>query len=624
MSGEDSTTTRARGTLDLRPRLAAALALMALALGSGHLIEAHHARKALEHDRVVGALGLVVDTMAEQLINLDGIVTALGPYIAADDRNALRRGLPDLDRALGELRRSHAEGVMAPRSQRMMDNAYVAPLAAMERLADHLHAVAASDGLWGENARFHVETVHAATVAVLPLIRQLQRFEADRLERTGVRMGLLRGGAWAVALTVLIGIWLGIFRPLERRVFDDRAALQDGLRRAEAASDAKSRFVATMSHEIRTPLVGVLGAAELMRTGPLEREQAELADIIHSSGRSLLGVLDDVLDFARIESGHLAIAAEAMDPCDVVEETARLFSAQARTKGVALRHELPRPRHRPVLGDAPHIRQALCNLVGNAVKFTDSGSVTIRLRAEADGAAGTALTFEVEDTGPGLSEEELARVFEAFEQADGSTSRRHGGTGLGLAISMRLAEAMGGRLSATSEPGRGSCFRLSLTLPAAGGDAAARAREVPAEAGPGPSPGGAAGAGPLVLVADDNRTNRLVLGRMLERAGCRVAAAEDGVEAVEGWRRDGPDLILMDVSMPVMDGLVATGIIRDAEREGSLGRTPIVAVSAHVGEAHRARCLAAGMDEVLGKPFSQAGLASALSMVEAGRGRAVA
>ena len=605
----------------MRLRLLVALALIGVAIASTHLIDHRLIKKMHERDRVSAALDLMVESLAEQLVHLDGIVTAIGPLIAVDDRNELRRSVPNLERAIAELSDMHSQGAMAPRGRAMIESPHVAPLQLMERMADNMRTIADNDELWGEAARFHVSTAHEETVAALPMIRRLQTFEAEDLRRATVRMDRWRAGTIALTVAVLVGVWTGIFRPLERRVAGDREALQEGLRRANEASEAKSRFVATMSHEIRTPLVGILGAAELMQGGRLERDQADLTDIILSSGRSLLGILDDVLDFARIESGRLDIAPEPMDAAALVRDVARLFEAQARAKGVALRHEVPEPSPPAVLGDAPRMRQALSNLAGNAVKFTESGSVVIRLVEGPPAPAGRSLVFEVEDTGPGMSEGELVRVFEAFEQADNSTARRHGGTGLGLAISVRLAEAMGGRISATSAPGRGSCFRLALTLPEAGVSASPPAlRVVEGAAGPPDEADLSPSSGMLVLVADDNRTNRLVLTRMLERAGCRVETGQDGAEAVESWRRSRPDLILMDISMPGMDGLAATAAIRAEEDEGASGRTPIVAISAHVGEEHRARCRDAGMDDVVGKPFSRSDLAAVLKGVSAADG----
>ena len=596
----------------MRLWLALALAAMATATVSILVLDHRQAEAFRQRESLSQTLGGIVEIMAAQLVHLDGVVSALAPNIAADDRNALRRSVPRLEALLSGLDESREAGAMAPKSLAMMDNPYVRPLALLEGMVRDLRAVAQDEALWGEAARFRAELVQEATIAALPMIGQLQAIEAAEAARIAARTEGLRMAAALATVAILAAVWLGIFRPLERRVMRDRRALQEGVRRAEAASEAKSRFVATMSHEIRTPLVGVLGAADLMRSAPLEPEQADLAGIILSSGRSLLGVLDDVLDFARIEAGHLDLAEEPLDAAALVEEVGRLFEAQARTKGVALRCELPSPAPPPALGDAVRIRQALSNLAGNAVKFTEAGSVALRLVAGPSEAGRRRLAFEVEDTGPGMEAQALARVFEAFEQADGSTARRHGGTGLGLAISSRLAAAMGGRIVAESEPGRGSLFRLELSLP--------DAPEAAPAAIPEPEGDERADGEPLVLVADDNATNRLILSRMLAAEGCRVETAEDGSQAVALWSRTRPDLVLMDVAMPRVDGLSACRMIRASEAQDGSRRTPIVAVSAHVGETHRATCLDAGMDEALGKPFTRTDLRGVLRRAAAAPG----
>ena len=616
----------------LRLRLAAALSLVAVATLGSYAVDRIQFAQIEERQHVAAALDSALATMAEQLVHLGGVRAAIGPYLAADDRNALERSIPALEETVLDLRAGLEAGTVAPATRAILQDPLLDPLALLKTVALNARAVAADASLWGEAASFHAETASATTMQALYLIRRVKEVEEDDLDRAAGSMELWRRGGVAVVLALLGAIWAGIFRPLERRVVRDQERLRDERRAAEAASEAKSAFLATVSHEIRTPLVGVLGAAELLRATPLDGEQDELAGTVLASGRALLGILDDVLDFAKIEAGRIEIASAPLDAAAVVSDLGRLFTPQARAKGVALRVEAEAPAVPRHMGDETRLRQVLANLVGNAVKFTERGAVTLRLAA--DGVAGghQTLRFEVEDTGIGMTPAELGRMWEAFEQADGSTARRFGGTGLGLAIARRLAEAMGGQLTAESAPGRGSTFRLGLTLPVAprGGsdeagtmveryagarrDAQHPAATPPAAAAPRPPPAppAASAAGPRVLVADDNATNRLIAGRMLSRAGCRVTTACDGAEAVATFDRERPHLVLMDISMPGVDGLEATRRIRALERRLGLPPTPIAAISAHVGEAHHALCLAAGADEVIGKPFRQSDFDAAL------------
>ena len=619
----------------MRGRLVAALTLMVMATVGSYAVDRAVIVQAKAHDQVVDALDTVLTTMAEQLVYLGGVRDAIAPHIAADDRSQLARSLPVLEGAVQDLRDGIAAGVVAPATRAALENRILNPLRLLERVAFNVRTVAEDADLWGEKASFYVATASATSMQAVHLVQRLKDIEREEFERVVDPVQRWRLLGVVVVLGVLVLIWAGIFRPLEQRVRRDHQKLREGRQAAEAASEAKSAFVATMSHEIRTPLVGVLGAAELMRGTSLDRQQDELNETILSSGWALLGVLDDVLDFAKIEAGRIRIAPAPLDVAVLIGSVGRLFEPQARAKGVSLHVETegePLPRH---LGDETRLRQILSNLVGNAVKFTEAGSVTLRLRAEAPSGGAQALRFEIEDTGVGMAPDELRRMWDAFEQADGSTARRFGGTGLGLAIARRLTEAMSGSLSADSEPGRGSTFQLDLTLPAAPaevdrgaldeGDADSAApvratggrRSADVDAGgaalPASEPPARPADGPLVLVADDNGVNRMIASRILERAGCRVETACDGAEAVAAFERIAPELILMDVSMPGMDGFEATRAVRALERRMGRARTRIAALSAHVGGTHETRCRQAGMDEVMGKPFRQSDIADALA-----------
>jgi PAS domain S-box-containing protein len=370
-------------------------------------------------------------------------------------------------------------------------------------------------------------------------------------------------------------------------------ALIEAERQAQAAAEAKARFLANMSHEIRTPMNGVLGVLHLLRDEPLSEEGRELLDEAGACGRMLAELLNDVIDFSRIEEGRLELSPEPADAAHLVRGAVRLLQPQADSKGLSLRVEAPEQLW--VRVDPVRLRQALFNLVGNAVKFTSAGHVHVRLSAPAAGR----LRIEVEDSGPGISEADQSKLFVRFQQVDGSSTRRFGGSGLGLAITRALAELMGGEVSVRSRLGCGSCFAIEIEAPVAAPPRIADASTAPAFAGL------------RVLLVEDNATNRLVLGRMLEALGAAVSMASDGREGVDAARTGGFDLILMDVQMPVMDGLQAVAAIRAAG--GDLAATPVIALTADALSHQAERYRAAGMDEVVSKPVSPAALVAAVA-----------
>ncbi|MHB8283399.1 MAG: PAS domain S-box protein [Caulobacteraceae bacterium] len=383
----------------------------------------------------------------------------------------------------------------------------------------------------------------------------------------------------------------------------DAGALRHARDAAEASNRAKSEFLANMSHEIRTPLNGVVGVADALARTRLDPAQTEMVQIVQSSAVALDRLLSDVLDLARVESGRLSITPEPLDLGDLVHQAAALFRSGAHAKGLTFDVSLAPDACAHVEGDGVRIKQILFNLLSNAIKFTAAGRVALDVRTE-DGR----FVFEVTDTGVGFAPSAKDAVFGRFQQADGSITRRYGGSGLGLAISRDLAELMGGELDAQAELGHGAVFRLTLPLRRITGAAPAPA---PVQQ-PQPTPGAL-----KILLADDHPTNRKVVELLLGAADVELVSVENGAEAVAAFKTERFDIVLMDLQMPIMDGLTAIALIRQYEVAHGL-RTPILALSANALPEHVAASRAAGADGHLAKPITAAALFAGLDHALAG------
>ncbi len=450
----------------LRLRTIAALTLIILAATIAHLVGHASRGQITQKTAVTAALDKAQLSAAEIIINLRELASAGDRKRAGPFRAEIRRADRELLAAFNDIVLFIEQGWLGGETMALLDDPLLDPLGLIQDVSMVAQPLIAYDGPFGDKASAHVSVGLSLSQQVLPVLARIKETEGQALN-TATR-NLSYWGRVALLSTVLLVVATGlfIFMPLEKRILKAQSEAEAQKNTAQAASRAKSEFLATMSHELRTPLNGVLGMAALLQKSKLDECEAKFADIIVSSGNGLLAIINDILDFSRIESGKLELEEAPFNIETSCNNVIELLRPQADEKGVNVAFNNTGSKPGPLLGDEGRIRQIIINLVGNAIKFTHEGSVTLSLCAGETHSGQVPLSIAVTDTGIGVAEDKIQHIFESFMQADNSMTRSFGGTGLGLAITKRLVQALGGTISAVSREGEGSTFTVELTLAA--------------------------------------------------------------------------------------------------------------------------------------------------------------
>jgi signal transduction histidine kinase/ActR/RegA family two-component response regulator len=590
-----------QGYLRLRSGIALAI-LLSAAIGA-FLITLSGRDGVAQRAENTQSLDLVFVSLAELTLAFDELKNDPAKQRALIARGRIRRSATTANSALEQITRANTRTAFSAEAREIMDQPSLNPLAELEDILFFTSVVA-------DPGKTNSEITKAAALAsdlsrqLIPVFMQIKYAEmrAGRVA-TEAQLTYALIAAAIGALGVLVAACF-VHLPMERFIINAHSEIETSRRAAEAASEAKSLFLATMSHEIRTPLNGVLGLTELLKDTELDDEQRHMVHMMLVSGNSLLRIINDVLDLSKIEAGKFEMETEVFDVLSLCQEVVDLFSAQVQSKEINLRLSArSETTNWRVLGHGKAVRQIVLNLVSNAIKFTENGSVEIEVNERASLNGETRIfSLVIRDSGIGVAPEAQGRIFEQFTQADATTTTRFGGTGLGLAIVKKLTEAMNGSISMESSLGEGSEFVVEFPV-----------GEAPKITEFAETTDAVLTFNKKILVADDNRVNRMVVSKMLERMGCVIITAENGIEAIELEKSWTPDLIVMDVRMPEMDGLDATRAIRAKERELGAPSLPIIGLSANAMSEHRDTAMSAGMTDYLSKPIKKADLTEVLA-----------
>jgi PAS domain S-box-containing protein len=546
---------------------------------------------------------------ADGLLDLDLLLDLVSGayYEQEEDRSSNNASIALVSHEVTELNRklreeAAARGLEAARLNALLEGASEAIVTADEA-GNIVHFNMAAEQMFGwtskEVAGKPVTMLFAdwetAFAAIRDAVGDQHRTVKLQMEQAGIRKnGEVFPREFSLSVLEFEGelFRIGFHRDITSRK-EAQAALLKAKEAAEAANRSKSEFLAAMSHEIRTPLNGVLGMAAALDTTGLSPEQRRMLEVINESGKTLMTLLSDILDLSKIEAGEMSFETVPFDLGASANAVARLYSETAAAKDLELKFEIGEGAEGWFVGDPTRYRQVLQNLVSNALKFTSSGSVRVILTGTTGRGGRRLLTTTVEDTGVGISADGRARLFRKFSQADASTTRRYGGSGLGLSICKHLVDAQGGRIGVRSAEGRGSRFWFTLPM---------EPTEAVRQDGVQDCGASLEDLGLRILAAEDNQTNQLVLRTLLAQSNVDLTFVENGADAVKAAATEDFDMILMDVQMPVMDGMAATRAIR--AMEGPRSQVPIVAVTADAMPEQVAKCMAAGMDTHVAKPLS--------------------